>query len=123
MEKYLPFVNNRIDDLVKITISERKQKGIGVLFLDFCEKEKFDCRYVGLSEEHFPQIVRERYAERMQKVPNSIIFFLIYDETNELLYEVDLDNNSNYHQIEQNNLNAITDNSEIADNSEVAENE
>ena len=31
MEKYLPFVNNRIDDLVKITITERKQKGIGCI--------------------------------------------------------------------------------------------
>lgn len=113
MEKYLPFVNNRIDDLVKITITERKQKGIGILFLDFCDKEKFDCRYVGLSDEHFPQIVRERYAERMQMVPNSIIFFLIYDGTDELLYEVDLDKNSNYHQIEQNNLNV---NSEPVEN-------
>lgn len=116
MEKYLPFVNNRIDDLVKITITERKQKGIGVLFLDFCEKDKFDCRYVGLSEEHFPEIVRERYGERIQNIPNSIIFFLIYDGSDELLYEVDLDKNSQYHQIEQKNLNAITENSEVAEN-------
>ena len=101
MEKYINVVNNKIDDLVKITITERKQKGIGILFLDFSEKEKLDCRYVGVSEEHFPSIVRERYSERMMKVPSSIIFFLIYDGTDELLYEVDLDKNSNFHEIEK----------------------
>lgn len=101
MEKYINVVNNKIDDLVKITITERKQKGIGILFLDFSEKEKLDCRYVGVSEEHFPSIVKERYSERMMKVPSSIIFFLIYDGTDELLYEVDLDKNSNFHEIEK----------------------
>ena len=103
MENYINIVNNRIDDLVKITISERKQKGLGILFLDFEDKEKLDCRYVGLTEEVFPDIVRQKYSERMKSVPSSIIFFLIYDGTDELFYEVDLDKNSKFHEIEKGN--------------------
>ena len=84
------------DDLVRLA-----ERFYPDSFLDFSEKEKLDCRYVGVSEEHFPSIVRERYSERMMKVPSSIIFFLIYDGTDELLYEVDLDKNSNFHEIEK----------------------
>jgi len=98
MEKYINVVNNRIDDLIKITISERKQHGIGISFLDFCDPERMDFRYVAVSNEIFPQEVREKYLERMMSVPNSIIFFLIYDGNDELFYEVDLDKNSSFHQ-------------------------
>lgn len=102
MEKYLTVVNNKIDDLIKITISERKLHGMGVSFLDFCEPDKMDFRYVGVSNELFPQPVREKYLERMKSVPNSIIFFLLYDGNDELFYEVDLDENSTFHK--NNNL-------------------
>jgi hypothetical protein len=109
MEKYLPSVNNRLDELIQITITERKQKGLGVLFLDFSEKDKLDCRYAGLSEEHFPQIVRDTYSDRMFSAPNSVIFFLIYDGTNELLYEVDLDKESDYHERENQTLEQVSE--------------
>jgi len=97
MERYLTIVNNKIDELVKITINERKQHGLGVSFLDFSDVEKMDFRYVAVSNELFPLEVREKYLERMTSVPKSIIFFLLYDNKDELLYEVDLDKNSTFH--------------------------
>lgn len=112
MEGYLNQVNNNIEDLVKISITERKQNGIGVSFLDFTEANRMDCRYVGLHSELFPNTVRERYKDRILNVPNSILFFLIYDGKDEVLYEVDLDNNSNFHknEIEKNNKEEVKDN-------------
>ena len=97
MQQYLSIINKRLDDLIKITINERKANGLGILFLDFSDKTKMDCRYASLSNEEFPQIVRERYYERITSLPNSIIFFLIYDGQEELLYEVDLDKNSTFY--------------------------
>ena len=98
MSKYLHIVNNRIDDLVKITINERKLHGLGVLFIDFGEINRMDVRYVALHDPEFPGIVRERYIDRMNSVPNSVIFLLIYDGKEEdLFYEVDLDKNSTFY--------------------------
>ena len=97
MQQYLSIINKRLDDLIKITINERKANGLGILFLDFSDKTKMDCRYASLSNEEFPQIVRERYYERITSLPNSIIFFLIYDGQEELLYEVDLNKNSTFY--------------------------
>ena len=100
MEKYINQVNSHLDDLIRIAITERKQNGIGVSFLDFTEADRMDCRYVGLHDELFPELVRERYGSRMTSVPNSILFFLIYDGNDEFMYEVDLDKNSTFHQRE-----------------------
>ena len=97
MEKYLTVVNNKIDDLLKITINERKQHGIGVSFLDFSETDRMDFRYVSISNELFPTEVKQKYLERMMSVPNSIVFFLLYDGKDELFYEVDLDKNSTFY--------------------------
>ena len=103
MEGYLNQVNNNLEDLIKISINERKQNGIGVSFLDFSEDNRMDCRYVGLHNELFPDSVKQRYQDRILGVPNSILFFLIYDGNEEILFEVDLDKNSNYHEIEKQN--------------------
>ncbi len=98
MEYYINQVNNHIDNLVKIAITERKQNGIGVSFLDFTEADRMDCRYVAIADPIFPDIVRQRYLDRINSVPNSVIFFLIYDGIDELLYEVDLDKNSTFYE-------------------------
>ena len=103
MEGYLNQVNHNLEDLIKITIQERTKNGIGVSFLDFTEANRMDCRYVGLNNELFPDTVRQRYQDRILGVPNSIIFFLIYDGKEEVLFEVALDKNSNYHENEKQN--------------------
>ena len=54
MEGYLNVINNRIDDLVKISIKERQDKGFGVLFLDFTDKTNLNCFYLKIDDERFP---------------------------------------------------------------------
>jgi len=98
MEGYINQVNQHIENLVKISITERQQNGLGISFLDFSKTNSMDCRYVGLSNQDFPAIVRERYLDIMTSVPNSVLFFLIYDGENELLYQVDLDKNSTFYE-------------------------
>lgn len=100
MEGYINQVNKHLEDLIKISINERSDKGIGVSFLDFSTANNMDCRYVAIGDELFPGNVKERYYDRILSVPNSILFFLIYDGKGELMYEVDLDKNSNYHEKE-----------------------
>jgi hypothetical protein len=100
MEGYINQVNSHIDDLIRIAITERKKNGIGISFLDFIEADRMDCRYVGLHDPIFPDIVRERYSDRITSVPNSILFFLIYNGKDEVMYEVDLDKNSSFHKSE-----------------------
>ena len=113
MEGYLNQVNNNLEDLIKISITERKQNGIGLSFLDFTEANRMDCRYVGLHSELFPDTVRQRYKDRILGVPNSILFFLVYDGKDEVLYEVDLDKNSNFH---KNEIEKTKDTEEISEN-------
>ena len=110
MEHYLHLVNDHIDDLIKICINEKTDKGIGIAFLDFTNPNKMDCRYVALGDEIFPNTVRERYYDRIISVPSSILFFLIYDGTNELMYEVDLDKNSTFHKNQLENIQNMKEN-------------
>ena len=100
MEGYFNQVNKNLEDLIKISITERQKNGLGVSFLDFSETNRMDCRFVGIHDQHFPESVRQRYGDRILGVPNSILFFLIYDGKEESLFEVDLDKNSTFHKNE-----------------------
>lgn len=101
MEGYLNVVQKRLQDLVQISIKERKANGIGCLFMDFSNANKLDCRYVALHNELFPRSVFEKYRDRITSVPTSIIFLFIYDSTDETMLEIDLDKNSTFHKVEQ----------------------
>lgn len=99
MEKYLNVFQRRIDDLTKISISERKDKGDGVLFLDFCKENELNCYYLTLNEKTFPDNLRKNIVDRMEVAPKSMIYFFIYDDkNNERIIEVDLDKNSKFHE-------------------------
>jgi hypothetical protein len=97
MDGYLNVVNNRIDDLVKISIKERKDKGFGVLFLDFTDNTTLNCFYLTIDDEHFPLDIKPTILERYEKAPKSIIYFNVFDDKISEIIEIDLDKNSNYH--------------------------
>ena len=97
MENYLKIAESRMDQLIQIYISERKANGEGVIFLNFCNPEKMDCTYIPFVSEKFPIDFRNRILERREKVPSSVIFFNLFDNTNNTLLEVDLDKNSNFY--------------------------
>ena len=46
MDGYLNVVERRMDDLIKISIQERKSKGFGVLFIDFTKENEMNCFYL-----------------------------------------------------------------------------
>ena len=95
MEKYVTIFNNRLDDLVKISIDNRKQQGPGVLFLSFCDKSKMDCFYIPLNK-NFPEKYIDYYKNKLETNPSSIIYFNLFDNDNDLNIEMDLDKKSDF---------------------------
>jgi len=104
MEGYINVVENRIDSLVQITIKERKENGLGCLFLNFSKPNHLDCAYISINSENFPEHLNE-YKERMKGVPSSIIFFYVFDDKDNKMIEMDLDKNSKFFESENQNKN------------------
>lgn len=98
MEGYLNILQNRIQDLVQISIKERKQNGLGVLFLDFTKKEELNCFFLKIDDQHFPPDLKQTILDRFNNSPKSIIYFNVFDEKLSEIVEIDLDKNSNYHE-------------------------
>jgi hypothetical protein len=101
MDTYLNIFNNRIDDLTKISINHRKNDGPGVIFCDFSNKEKMNVYFVPLYKDGsiynaFPQEYVKYYLDRLEQLPNSFIFFNLYDEKENIHIEYDLDKKSTY---------------------------
>ena len=99
MEGYLNVVQKRLQDLVQISIKERKEHGLGCLFLDFCKPNNLDCAYISINSENFPKHLNN-YKERIESVPSSIIFLFVFDDNEDKMIEMDLDKNSKFFESE-----------------------
>jgi len=93
---YANIVNGRLNDLIQIYITERKQKGIGMLFIDFTNKDKMDVFYNPLYDKEteclnpqFPEDLSKCLTENVK--PPSIIYFNIFDGNGNFVMELDLD--------------------------------
>ena len=64
MEKYLNVFQRRIDDLTKISITERKDKGNGVLFLDFCKENEMNCFYIPINDNRLPENLKKKFIRK-----------------------------------------------------------
>ena len=102
---YISIMNNRMDDLTKISINERKQYGNGILFLNFTNKEKLDVFYIslynketGTINESFPKELINYLIDKIKSVPPSVIFFNIFDKDKNMNIECDLEKDSEYTQ-------------------------
>ena len=113
MDGYLNVVNNRIDDLVKISIKERKEHGLGVLFLDFQDKENLNCFFLKIDDEHFPLDIKPKIVERYENSPKSMIYFNVFDDKLSEIVEIDLDKNSNYHQVMKEKQSKVAVNTDV----------
>ena len=103
MEYCLTVFENKLDDLIKIMINERYDKGNGVLFLNFVSKEKLDVYYISLYNkenetvnEHFPREFFNYYVDKFKNCPKSLIYFYVFNENEGIHIEVDLDKKSGY---------------------------
>ena len=86
---YTNIVNTRLKELIQIYITERKSKGIGMLFINFTNKEKMDVCYNPLYDKEnecinsqFPPDLSSRLTENK---PSSIIYFNIFDSNGNFL--------------------------------------
>ena len=93
---YTNIVNTRLKELIQIYITERKQNGIGMLFINFTNREKMDVCYNPLYNKEnecinpkFPQNLSSCLTENNK--PQSIIYFNIFDANGNFLMELDLD--------------------------------
>jgi hypothetical protein len=87
------FVSNNLDNLIKIIIPERKDKGFGALFIVYNEEtKKIDCRYIELGNEFFQPELRLPFKKFEEENPNSIIYFVLCNEGNCEILQIDLDN-------------------------------
>lgn len=87
------FVNSNIDDLIKITITERKDKGFGAIFIVHNENtKKIDCRYIELGNEYFQPELRLPFKKFAEENPSSVIYFVLCNEGNCEVIQIDLDN-------------------------------
>jgi hypothetical protein len=105
MDGYVNIFEKRMDDLVKISIKERKSKGFGVLFLDFSKENELNCFFLILEDNNFPVNIRDNIINRKEVAPTSMVYFYLYDNKEERIIEIDLDKNSNFHEKTNSKLN------------------
>jgi len=98
---YLKMIETRIDQLVQIYITNRKEHGLGMLFLNFCQKEKLDVFYNPIydkekecANEMFPKDLISYVTDN--KTPDSIIYFNLFDNEGDFMLTIDLDKNGKF---------------------------
>jgi len=96
LNSYANIINSRLKELIQIYITERKQKGLGMLFINFTNKDKMDVGYYPLYDQEneclnpqFPEDLSKYLTENNK--PPSIIYFNILDGNGNFLMEFDLD--------------------------------
>ena len=102
METYIEIFKKRADELIQISITERKSKGPGMLFLNFTDKEKLDAFYINFYDtenecinKNFPPELVEYFKEKRDTPAfNSTTYFHLFDEKQHLNLELDLDKNN-----------------------------
>ena len=98
---YANIVNSRLQELSQIYITERKENGIGMLFINFTNKEKMDVFYNPLYDKE-NECLNNNFSKDLSKCltennkPPSIIYFNIFDANGNFLMELDLDKQNFY---------------------------
>ena len=93
-DKVQMFLDQKKDEVIQVIITERKTNGNGVFFVYFLPSlDKVDCCYIPFHSPQFPNQYKSHYKERIDEVPNSVLFIHFFDESDktELLFELDLD--------------------------------
>ena len=88
------FENNR-NELIQLSITERKQNGFGITIIDMSQTEtnpeKVDVRYVPINHPELDIKLKETLLDRSSKSPASILYFCIKLKGENLIIEIDLD--------------------------------
>jgi hypothetical protein len=91
----LKFFENNRNELIQLSITERKQHGFGVTVIDMSQTEtnheKVDVRYVSINHPELENKLKETLIDRSSKSPSSILYFCIKLNGENLIIEIDLD--------------------------------
>jgi hypothetical protein len=86
------FIQTNIDELIQITINERKDKGYGAMYVIFNETSgQVDCRYIELSHPAFNPELIEQFKKFEETNPSSIIYFILIEKQSCEIVQIDLD--------------------------------
>ncbi len=86
------FVQNNIDDLIKITIPERRDKGFGAVYVIHNETTNHvDCRYIEVTHPAFNPELIEQFKKFETEKPSSVIYFVLIQEKTCDVILIDLD--------------------------------
>ena len=95
------FCNNNLDTLIQITITERKEKGFGALFIEINkETNKVDCRFIDKQTAYNTPGFKDIYDNLEINHKPSIAFFVLVSYNSETqsstvkILNVDLDKKS-----------------------------
>jgi hypothetical protein len=84
------FENNR-DTLIQLSISERRENGFGVTIIDMTEsKTNVDVKYLPINHPHLSEKIRKDIITKKEKVPDSVLFFCLMLNGDNLILEIDL---------------------------------
>lgn len=84
------FLENHKDELIQLTINERKTNGFGVMFIDVSNDDRADVRFIPIESDYFPPDLKEKIKERNEINPDSIAYFIFHDKENANIIELDL---------------------------------
>ena len=109
MDNYFNIFNNRLVELVQISITERHNNGLGILYMDFSNKDKMDCYYLSINNDKINENIKKTIIERYNNSPKSIIYFYLFDNNCGEILEIDLDKSEDKSEDKSNDKSKIKD--------------
>ncbi len=83
------FIKDYETDLIQISITERKNNGLGILLLNIVDNE-MKCQFLKIDNETIPKKIKEDIIN-MYKEKNSDVYFYFNHESESKLITLDLD--------------------------------
>jgi hypothetical protein len=92
----LKFFENNRTELIQLSITERKQNGIGVTIIDMVtSKTNIDVKYIPIDHYLLEDKIRTEIKKRSQTAPESVLYFCLMLKGDNLIIEVDLNEKNN----------------------------
>lgn len=85
------FFENHRNELIQLSITERKQKGFGVTLIDMkSSNSNVDVKYFPIDHYLLENKIRNEIKVRKQNAPDSVLYFCLLLNGDNLIMEIDL---------------------------------
>ena len=85
------FFENHKNELIQLSITERKQKGFGVTILDMVSSNSnVDVKYLPIDHYLLENKIRDEIKIRKLNAPDSVLYFCLLLNGDNLVMEIDL---------------------------------